>query len=252
MGETIDLIKTLSEASGVSGFESEARALIRGLLEEICDITIDGLGSLVARLNGGPDRPRVMVASHMDEIGFLVSHITSDGFIYFRELGGWAEHVMLAQRVTIKTRKGDIPGVTGCKPPHIMDAEERKKLIKSKDMFIDVGAEDEEEVAAMGIRPGDPVIPFASFTELAGGRNIMGKAFDDRIGCAVMIEVMRRLAGKPLSCAVYGVGTVRAEVGLRGARTSAAAVQPDIGIAAEVALAGDTPGIKETEVKSKL
>ncbi|MHB0976815.1 MAG: M42 family metallopeptidase [Candidatus Aquicultorales bacterium] len=249
--ETIDLIQELSETFGVSGYEGEARDALRRHLGEIADIEVDGLGSLIARLKGGLDRPRVMVAAHMDEIGFMVSHISKDGFVYFRELGGWVEHVLLAQRVRIKTGAGELTGVIGSKPPHIMDAEERKKVIKSKEMFIDVGAGSDEEAAKLGVRPGDPIAPHSGFTRLNGSK-IMGKAFDDRLGCAAMIQTMRSLSGKELACSVYGVGTVQEEVGLRGARTSASFVEPDLGLVSEVALAGDTPGIKETEVKAKL
>lgn len=252
VSQVLDLIRELSDASGVSGHEYEVKGLIKRSLSEVAEVESDGLGSLVARLKGGVDRPRVMIASHMDEIGFMVSHITKEGFIYFRELGGWTDHVLLAQRVTIKTRLGDVVGVIGSKPPHIMEPDERNKLIKSKDMFIDIGAESEAQVLEMGVRPGDAIVPCAPFTEMARDGMIMGKAFDDRLGCAVMVEAMRRLASRKLGCSVYGVGTVQEEVGLRGARTSSSAVDPDIGIASEVAMAGDTPGIREIELKSKV
>jgi len=160
---------------------------------------------------------------------------------------------MLAQRVIVKTRKGDVPGIIGSKPPHILDSEERNKVVKKKDMFIDIGAADEEEAQEeLGVRPGDAVVPDSRFQVMANGRLVMGKAWDDRIGVALFIDVMRLLKDEDHPNTLYGVGTVQEEVGLRGAQTSADAVSPHVGFALEVDIAGDTPGISESEAVTKI
>jgi len=151
-----------------------------------------------------------------------VTKITKEGFLRFLPVGGWWEQVMLAQRVIVKTRKGDVPGIIGSKPPHILDSEERNKVVKKKDMFIDIGAADEEEAQEeLGVRPGDAVVPDSRFQVMANGRLVMGKAWDDRIGVALFIDVMRLLKDEDHPNTLYGVGTVQEEVGLRGAQTSA-------------------------------
>lgn len=159
---------------------------------------------------------------------------------------------MLAQRVLVKSRAGDFTGVIGSKPPHILGEEERKKLQEPKDMYIDVGATSAEEVRSLGIRPGDPVIPVCPFSVLGTGKTLMGKAFDDRIGCALMIDVIKGLVGRRHPNTVYAAGTVQEEVGLRGARTSSWVVEPDVGLTMEIAVAGDLPGIKKEEAQARL
>src|SRR5690606_23378728 len=159
---------------------------------------------------------------------------------------------LLAQRVVVKTRQGDVVGVIGSKPPHVLPAEERKKLLEKKDMFIVVGASSKEEALAMGIRSGDPVVPQSEFTLMKNERLLMAKSLDNRVGCALAVEVLRRLQRVDHPNTVYGVGTVQEEIGLRGAQTSAHAIQPDVGIALEVSIAGDVPGMKPEEAQSKL
>lgn len=193
-----------------------------------------------------------MLAGHMDEIGFVVKLITDEGFVKFSPLGGWWGHVMLAQRVVIRTRKGDVTGLIGSKPPHILEDEERKKVQQPKDMYIDVGATSLDEVKELGIRPGDPIVPICPFTVLGTGKTYMAKAFDDRAGCALFIDVIKNLVGEKHPNAVYGVGTVQEEVGLRGARTSSWVVEPDVGLTMEVGIAGDVPGVKKEEAQEKL
>jgi len=250
--ESLELIRELTEASGVSGYEQEVREIIRRHLQEITVIEQDRLGSIVCRKEGGSEVPRIMIAGHMDEIGFVVKFITDEGFIKFGTLGGWWGHVMLAQRVLIKTQKGDVPGLIGSKPPHILTEEERKKLLEPKDMYIDVGATSGEEVRSLGIRPGDPIIPVFPFTISGTGKTYMGKGFDDRVGCGLLIDVIKRLAKEKHPNTVYGVGTVQEEVGLRGARTSSWVVEPDVGITLETGVAGDVPDVKKEEAQAKL
>ena len=250
---SLELIRELSEASGISGYEREVREIIRRRLAGITKIETDRLGSIVCSLKGKSESPRIMLAGHMDEVGFIVGHITDDGFLKFSPVGGWWGHVILAQRVLIKGRKGDFIGITGAKPPHVLEDEERKKLQEPKDMYIDVGATSAEEVKSLGIRPGDPVIPVCPFTVLGTGKTIMGKAFDDRAGCALMIDVMKALAaGGSHPNTVYAAGTAQEEVGLRGARTSSWVVEPDVGLTMETAIAGDVPGIKKEQAHAKL
>ena len=250
--ETIELLRELSEAPGVSGYEQEVREIIRKHLQNITVIEQDRLGSIVCRKNGKTETPRIMIAGHMDEIGFIVKLITDEGFIKFSPIGGWWGHVLLAQRVVIKTRKGDVPGLIGSKPPHILSEEERKKLLEPKDMYIDIGATSADEVKELGIRPGDPAIPVFPFTISGTGKTYLGKAFDDRVGCGIFINVIKNLAKESHPNTVYGVGTVQEEVGLRGARTSSWVVEPDVGLTMEVGVAGDVPDVKKEDAQGKL
>lgn len=252
MSDSIQLLEELVNASGVSGFEGDVRQVIRDHLGPITNIEVDNLGSIIAEKKGTSDRPRIMIAGHMDEVGLMVSFITKDGFIKFQPLGGLWDQVMLAHRVTVKGSKGDVPGVIGSKPPHVLSPEERKRVVELKDMFIDIGASSDADVKDMGIRPGDPIVPDSPFTRMKKDNMIMGKALDDRVGCAVFIEVIKRLKDVDHPNSVFGVGTVQEEVGLRGAKTSAAVINPDAAIVAEVSIAGDTPGVGENEAQAKL
>jgi len=250
--QTIALLRELTEANGVSGYEHEVREIIRRHLQDFTVIEQDRLGSIVCRKIGESETPRIMLAGHMDEIGFMVKFITDEGFIKFSTLGGWWGHVMLAQRVVIKTKKGDVPGLIGSKPPHVLSDEERKKILEPKDMYIDVGATSGEEVRELGVRPGDPVIPVFPFTISGTGKTYIAKGFDDRVGCGLFIDVIKRLVNEKHPNTVYGVGTVQEEVGLRGARTSSWVVEPDVGLTLEVGVAGDVPDVKKEEAQGKL
>jgi len=249
---TVELLRELTEASGIPGYEQEVREIIRKHVQEFTTLEQDRLGSIVCRKTGGAESPRIMLTGHMDEIGFIVKLITDEGFIKFSPLGGWWGHVMLAQRVVIKTRRGDMPGLIGSKPPHVLTDEERKKLQEPKDMYIDVGATSSDEVKALDIRPGDPIIPVCPFTVLGTGKTYLAKAFDDRVGCALVIDVLKNLRRKEHPNTVYGVGTVQEEVGLRGARTSSWVVEPDVGLTLEAGVAGDVPDVKKEEAQERL
>ena len=251
--ETLELLKEIAEAPGVSGYESAVRNVIRKHLEGLAVIEQDNLGSIICKKEGASHGPKIMLAGHMDEIGFMVKFVTDKGFVKFSPLGGWWDQVILAQRVIIKTSKDDILGIVGSKPPHILSDDERGKMVKRKDMFIDVGAASEKEAKEdFGIRPGDPIIPVSPFRVLQNGKTYLAKAWDDRTGCALFIDVIKKLAGEEHPNTVYGVGTVQEEVGCRGARTSAWAVQPDVGMALEVGIAGDVPGIKKEEAQQEI
>jgi endoglucanase len=246
------LLKELTEAPGVPGYESAVRAIIRRHLEPLATIEQDKMGSIIGKKVGTSASPRVMLAGHMDEIGFMVKMITKEGFLRFLPLGGWWDQVLLGQRVIVKTAQGDVTGVIGAKPPHLLPADERNKVVEKKDMYMDIGTTSEDEVRERGVRPGDPVVPVSEFAILANPKTYLSKAWDDRIGCAVFIETLRQLADKPHPNTVYGVGTTQEEVGLRGAKTSAHIVNPDVAIVLESDIAGDVPGIKPEESSTKL
>jgi endoglucanase len=252
MDFTLNLLKELTETPGVSGYETPIRAVIRKYLEKYGELTQDKIGSVICRKQGTSEKPRIMLAGHMDEIGFMVKQITPEGFIKFIPLGGWFDQVLLGQRVIIQSKKGDVVGVIGAKPPHLLPADERDKVVKRKDMYIDIGALNKDEVEAAGIQLGDPIIPRADFVELAGGNTYLSKAFDDRVGTALVISTMQELQQKNHPNTVFGVATVMEEVGIRGATTSVRAVDPDVAIVLESDIAGDVPGIKPDESSIKL
>lgn len=242
MDEVELLLKELTEASGISGHETEVRRLVQKHLGPLGEISHDRLGSVICRKCGEASEPKIMIAAHMDEIGFVVSHITKEGFIRFAALGGWWDQVLLAQRVTIKTNQGDVVGTIGAKPPHLLSDEERRKLVDKNDMYIDIGATSSEEVEQAGVRLADPIVPASAFTVLAGGRTYLAKAFDDRAGCALAITTMKRVAGIRHPNTLFAVATVQEEVGLRGATTSVKVVDPDVAIVLEGTAANDMPG----------
>ncbi len=253
MDNTLKMLKELTDANGIPGNEKEPREVMRKYIEPFSDeVTTDNLGSLIAIKKGSAEGPKIMVAGHLDEIGFMVTSIDDKGFVRFQTVGGWWEQVMLAQRVTIMTRKGEVPGVIGSKPPHILPPEVRKKPVDKKDMFIDIGASNKEEAMEFGVKPGDSIVPVCEFTVMKNEKMLMAKAWDNRIGCAIAIEVLRQLKDVDHPNTVYGVGTVQEEVGLRGAKTSAHFIKPDIGFAVDVGIAGDTPGVTEKEALAKM
>jgi endoglucanase len=182
----------------------------------------------------------------------MVKHITKEGFIKFIPLGGWFDQVLLGQRVIIYTQRGEVVGTFGAKPPHLLPAKEREKVVEKKDMYIDIGATSQDEVEAVGVRPGDPIVPRADFIPMATGKTYLSKAFDDRVGTALVISTLQALQHVTHPNTVYGVATVMEEVGLRGATTSVRAIDPDVAIILESDIAGDVPGIKPEESTVKL
>ena len=250
---TLTMLKELTDANAISGHEKEARDVMEKYIKPYADeVYTDNLGSLIAKKSGTENGPKIMVAGHLDEIGFMVTRIDKNGFLYFQTIGGWWNQVMLAQRVTVMTKKGNITGVIGSKPPHILTPEQRKKPVEIKDMFIDIGATSKEEAEEFGVRPGDSVVPYFEFTQMKNEKMLLAKAWDNRIGCAIAIEVLKQLQNEDHPNTVYGVGTIQEEVGLRGARTSAHLINPDIAFGVDVGIAGDTPGISDKDADSKL
>ncbi len=244
MDATADLLKRLTEADGVPGHEAEIRAVVKQELEPLGELTRDHLGSVICRHSGSSESPRVMLAGHMDEVGFMVRHISDEGFLRFLPLGGWWDQVLLGHRVVIKTRSGDVTGVIGAKPPHLLTPDERDKIVKKDDMYIDIGASSRQDVEKAGVRVGDPVVPRSDFEELSVAGRYLSKAFDDRVGVALVIDALRELQGADHPNTVYGAITTQEEVGLRGARTSADVIAPDVALILESDIAGDVPGIK--------
>lgn len=252
MDQTEKFLKDITEVGGIPGYEHEVRAVMREYLQDVATIEQDKMGSFIGKHVGDVDGPRVMLAGHMDEIGFMVRLVTKEGFVKFQALGGWWDQVLLGHRVLIRTSKGDVIGVMGAKPPHLLEADERKKVVEKKDMYIDVGACSEDEVRELGVRPGDPIIPVSEFTVMANPSVYLSKAFDNRLGCALAAQTLRQVAENGHPNTAYAVGTVQEEVGLRGAKTSAFVVEPDVAIVLEVDIAGDVPGIKPEESSIKM
>jgi endoglucanase len=246
----IEILEKLSNANGVTGREGEVRDLIKRFLKPYVDeIREDKLGNLIALKKGKINAPTVMLAAHMDEVGLMVKNIKKKGFLQFAKIGGIDDRVILAQKVIVHSDKGPLPGVIGSKPVHIQKEEEKKKVINSDKLFIDIGARDKEEAEKMGIQVGDVVSFDTKFARIGNGV-VLGKAFDDRVGCTVMVETLRRL--KKLDINLYAVGTIQEEVGLRGATIAAFQVASDIGIALDSTIAGDIPGVAEGEATAKM
>ncbi|WP_321421480.1 M42 family metallopeptidase [uncultured Methanobacterium sp.] len=242
-----ELLEMLSNASGVSGFEDEIRDLMMNQLEgHVDEMYVDNLGNLIAIKKGKSEGKKVMLAAHMDEIGLIVRYIDEKGFIKFSKLGGINDQMLLNHQVYIETSHGKVLGVIGSKPPHRMKQAEKKKVIEYENMFIDIGAASKEE-AEERVSVGDPIIIKSDFAELNNDL-IMGKAMDNRVGCAILLEVMKR---SRTDATIYGVGTVQEEVGLKGAKTSAYSINPDMALALDVTISGDHPGIKEEEAPAK-
>src|SRR5437867_560979 len=248
MDATLVFLKELGETHGVPGFEHEVAGVMERRLKGIGTISRDRLGSFICEKKGPAGGPKVMLAGHLDEVGFMVKSVTKDGFVKFLGLGGWWGHVVLGQRLIIRTRKGDVVGVVGCKPPHELRDEDRKKVLELREMFIDVGAASDWDVRKrLDIRPGDPIVPDSHFTLMANPNLLLAKAWDNRIGCAMASETLRALRGATHPNTVYAVATVQEEVGLRGARTSVHRVSPDVAFALDVGIAHDIPGTEGDE-----
>jgi putative aminopeptidase FrvX len=232
-------LEKLSNAHGISGREGYIQEIFKEELEGMVDdIRTDVLGNIIATKKG--IRPSIMIEAHMDEIGMMVKYVDEKGFIRFIRIGGWFDQTLLNQRVILYTKTGPIHGVIGSKPPHVMKDEERKKMIEAKDMFIDIGAKNNKEVTDLGIMPGTPIAIDRTFVPLLGDR-VTGKAFDNRAGVVMILEALKRTESKST---IYVVGTVQEEVGLKGAKTCAYDLNPDIALVSDVTIPGDHPGIE--------
>jgi endoglucanase len=237
------LLQALCEAHGIPGREEAIRNLVTRELEPIADeCQVDALGNVIALKKGSGRGPKVMIAAHMDEIGFLVTHVDEkNGFLRIDPVGGFDPRVLMAQRVVVHAEKGDLTGIIGSKPVHILSEEERKKPLEIKDLFIDLGFSASEVRKRVSV--GDFVTLQQDFTQI--GDLVSCKALDDRVGVYVMIEAVKRV--KKHTADIYAVATTQEEVGVRGARVSSFNVAPDIGVALDVTVASDVPGAKEHE-----
>lgn len=243
----VALLKALCETPGVPGHEDRVRALIRAEIEGLFDaVTVDPMGSLLCRRDArkGKTPTRVMLLCHMDEIGFLVSHVSEQGFLYLHPVGGFDPRNLFARRVLVCTAKGDFKGVMnpGGKPIHVSSPEERKKIPEPSDFFVDLGM---GKAAKDVVQVGDMVVMDEPFLEM--GDKFVAKALDNRVACWLGIEALRGLGKTKHACEIHVAFTAQEEVGLRGARTAAFAVRPDIGIGIDTTLACDTPGVPEQD-----
>ncbi len=243
MDKTELLLKEVTEANGISGYEDEVRNIMTRELGPISDsVEYDKMGSVLGRKKGSADRPRVLILGHLDEIGFMVKEITKEGYIKFLPVGGWWGHVALGQRMRIMTSKGPVLGVTGAVPPHLLPLKDREKVLDIKDMFIDVGTQEKFDVVKkLGVRLGDPIVPDSQFTIMGNKKMYMSKAFDNRVSCAIAIDVLRKLGRIKHASTVYAGASVQEEVGLRGAATVAHMVEPDVCITVDTGVGQDVP-----------
>ncbi len=245
------LFTELSNISGISGDEQDVKNYLLEALSPNDEVLPDRLGNLIVRGNSSAGGAKVMFAAHMDEIGFLSGYVTKGGFIEMIPLGGWFPPVALGGKVLLKTAEKKLTGIIASIPPHLLSPEERKTTPQIKNMFIDVGARDKEEVIKkLKILPNTPVCPYPDSGKLNSSNILYGKAWDDRLGCAALVQTMQGLSSSTLKNEIYYVGTVQEEVGIRGAKTAAAVVQPDVAVVLEVSVAQDYPkGKEESPVK---
>jgi putative aminopeptidase FrvX len=243
-----DLLQSLLTAPGPPGHEERPARVWREAAEAFADeVTTDRLGTTVARVNGRGDTPLMAVIGHIDEIALLVSHVTDKGYLHIVQSGGWDPQVLVGQRVEVLTRDGVVPGVVGRKPPHLTDAEERKKAVQLKNLHVDIGAKDGDEARSM-VSPGDQVLIAAEPLDMPNGR-VASRALDNRLGVFVAIEVARRVkeAGGGAG-PVAGVAAVQEEIGAHGARVMAFGLEPDIAVVVDVTHATDAPGVDPGEL----
>ena len=246
------MLKEMSMLNGIPGNERQVRQYMNEKMKDISEVSFDNLGSIIAKKVGNPDGPRIMVAGHMDEVGFMVTTITKEGYVKFTPAGGWWSQVMLSQQLVITTCDNkEIRAVIGAKAPHILTPEERAKPVEMDKMYLDLGVENKEEAEKLGIKPGDMITPYIEAIEMSNKKYLLGKAWDNRVGCAAAIEVLQNIQDKKHDNIYFGVGTVQEEVGLRGAKTSSHKIQPDIGIALDTTIAFDFPGGNKNTVLGK-
>jgi len=239
-------LKRMCEAWGVPGYEKPIRDLIAAEIDGLFDtVETDYLGNLIAHKSG--EGPVVALAGHMDEIGFLVSHIEEDsGFLRLQRLGGFDPVTLVAQRVEVHTAGGDLVGCIGRKPIHILSEEERKKPVQIEDLFVDLGMA--KDTVTQRVAVGDPVTMKQAF--LSYGDVVSGKALDDRLGVYVAIEAVRRASR--IGCDLYFVATSQEEVGVRGAQVAGFRVRPDLAVALDVCIAADMPGVPANKQLTQL
>ena len=254
MPESKALLKSLTDVNGISGHEMQVKSLMKDYLTPVSDeIVEDRLGGIFGKKNATHGNKSLMISGHLDEIGFIVTQIDEQGYIYFTPIGGWWNQVMLSQKVTITTENGkEIRGIIGSKPPHALSPEERKKPVDIKNMYIDIGVGSKEEAKEAGIELGNMITPYSEFESLANDKYLTAKAFDNRYGCALAVDVLQQLKDKNIDINLYAGATVQEEVGLRGAKVAANLIKPDLAIAVDVGVAYDVPGMTSEKNEGKL
>lgn len=254
MPESKALLKSLTDVNGISGHEMQVKSLMKDYLTPVSDeIVEDRLGGIFGKKNATHGNKSLMISGHLDEIGFIVTQIDEQGYIYFTPIGGWWNQVMLSQKVTITTENGkEIRGIIGSKPPHALSPEERKKPVDIKNMYIDIGVGSKEEAKEAGIELGNMITPYSEFESLANDKYLTAKAFDNRYGCALAVDVLQQLKDENIDINLYAGATVQEEVGLRGAKVAANLIKPDLAIAVDVGVAYDVPGMTSEKNEGKL
>jgi endoglucanase len=245
----VELLEKLSNSFGPPGLETEPRLILQSELEDFADeVRVDKLGNIIFTHKGEPGAPKVMLAAHMDEVAFLITHIDGKGFLRFHTWG-IVDNVLPGQRIKLNGKKGILYGILGTKPPHVLSKEEKKKAIPVDELFLDIGAGSREEAEEKGAFLGMNGVFDVDFKDLGNGY-LWGKAFDDRVGCFVMAEVFKW--AEDSSYNLVAVGTVQEEVGLRGSKTAAWQINPDYGLALENTFAMDMPGVPEHKQSAAL
>jgi endoglucanase len=246
LSNTPQLLDELLRVGAPSGYEGPAAEIWRKAAS-FADLSSDGLGSSIARV--GEAEPLFAVVGHIDEIGLVITHVDEKGFLWFAPIGGWDPQILVGQRVAIRGKAGIVPGVVGRKPIHLLEPDQRKKVVELKGMHIDIGAADGEEASEL-VRVGDPVVIDAEPVAVAGER-LVSKSMDNRLGAYVALESLRRCAeGDGPGGSFAAIAAVQEEIGLFGARTAAFEVRPDVAVAVDVTHATDAPGVDEKELGS--
>jgi len=239
--ESFQFLKKLVKTPSPSGFEQPVQTLIKEEMRKFADEVKTDVHGNVIGIKNPEGKPRLMLAGHCDEIGFMVKYINKNGFIFFSSIGGVDEHLIPGKRVYIHTKNGPLLGVVGKKPIHVMEKEEKKKVVKIFEQWIDIGAKDKKEAESL-VSVGDP-ITFSGEMERLQGKLFISRGFDDKVGAFVVCEVLRYIADKSPQAAIFATSTVQEEIGLRGAQTAAYGINPTVGIAIDVGIATDFPSI---------
>lgn len=247
----VTLLQELTQAPGPPGFEEPVAAIMAAHFKPYVDsMQYDGLGSLIARQ--GSQGPRIMLDAHMDELGGMIRRFTPDGYLTMQMLGGWLDQALPGQRWVIIGAKGPVHAITNIWDAHIATPDQRTHLMPRDSVFLDVGVHSAAAARELGLAPGDPVVPDSPFMEMNGTHNYVAKAWDDRIGCAVMLEAARQLAQLPHANQIFYAATVQEEIGERGATTAAQMIKPDLGLALEAGIPGDMPGVRPDQAREVL
>ncbi|MFZ3576975.1 M42 family metallopeptidase [Virgibacillus sp. DJP39] len=238
------IIKTLTELQGPSGFEQPITSYIKTKITPLSDeVKVDGIGNVIGTLKGNKPGPKILVTAHMDEVGFIVKKIEKNGLLRFEKLGGHDDRILLAQKVSVRSKRGTKLGIIGTMSAHYQKFDDPKRVRDYRQLYVDVGASSEEDVQKMGIEVGDPVTWNSSVEYLGDEQNgkIVGKGFDDRAGCAVLIQLLENLQNRDFAGEVIALFAVQEEVGLRGAKVALANLDFDVAIAIDATVTSDTP-----------